>query len=43
MLASLKINDQGPFTFLLDTGADTIFISKQLANQIKINHKEVYY
>ncbi|CAD0227370.1 retropepsin-like aspartic protease [Planktothrix agardhii] len=40
MLASVKINDQGPFTFLLDTGADTIFISKQLANQIKINHSD---
>ncbi|WRH66971.1 MAG: retropepsin-like aspartic protease [Planktothrix sp. GU0601_MAG3] len=38
MLTSVKINDQGPFTFLLDTGADTIFISKQLANQIKIDH-----
>ncbi|HBW56704.1 MAG TPA: hypothetical protein DEF27_02435 [Oscillatoriales bacterium UBA8482] len=38
MLASVKINGQGPFTFLLDTGADTIFISKQLANQLQLNH-----
>lgn len=38
MLASVKINNQGPFTFLLDTGADTIFISQQLADQIQINH-----
>ncbi|VXD18337.1 retropepsin-like aspartic protease [Planktothrix paucivesiculata] len=38
MLTSVKINGQGPFTFLLDTGADTIFISKQLANQLQLDH-----
>lgn len=37
MLASVKINHQGPFTFLLDTGADVIFISKQLANQLQLD------
>jgi len=38
MLTTVNINGKGPFTFLLDTGADTIFISKQLANQIKLNN-----
>ena len=37
MLAAVKINGKGPFTFLLDTGADTIFISEQLANQLQLD------
>ncbi|CUR30731.1 retropepsin-like aspartic protease [Planktothrix tepida] len=36
MLAEVEINGKGPFTFLLDTGADTIFISEQLANQLNL-------
>lgn len=37
MLAQVKINGKGPFTFMLDTGADTIFISEQLASKLAIN------
>ncbi|NJK37318.1 MAG: clan AA aspartic protease [Oscillatoriales cyanobacterium RM2_1_1] len=37
LLAQVKINGQGPFTFLLDTGADTIFISPQLADQLQLD------
>ncbi|MEL7036302.1 MAG: retropepsin-like aspartic protease [Cyanobacteria bacterium J06592_8] len=37
MLAKLEINRQGPFTFMLDTGADTTFISPQLANTLELN------
>ncbi|VXD23031.1 conserved exported hypothetical protein [Planktothrix serta PCC 8927] len=37
MLTTIYINGKGPFTFLLDTGADTIFISKQLANQLQLD------
>jgi len=37
MLAVVKINGKGPFTFLLDTGADTIFISEQLADQLQLD------
>ncbi len=37
MLAAVNINGKGPFTFLLDTGADTIFISEQLANQLQLD------
>ncbi|MGL5083949.1 MAG: retropepsin-like aspartic protease [Microcoleaceae cyanobacterium] len=36
LLAQVEINGKGPFTFLLDTGADTIFISPQLADQLRL-------
>ena len=34
MLAELEINGKGPFTFLLDTGAESTFISKQVAQKL---------
>ncbi len=37
MLAELEINGQGPFIFMLDTGADTIFISPSLANTLQLD------
>lgn len=37
MLAEIQINGQGPFTFMLDTGADTIFISPSLANILQLD------
>ena len=36
MLASLKINGQGPFTFMIDTGADSTFISQKMAQQLQL-------
>ncbi|MGB3535144.1 MAG: retropepsin-like aspartic protease [Microcoleaceae cyanobacterium] len=41
MLAAVKINNQGDFTFMLDTGADLIFISQQLANQLRLNESGI--
>jgi predicted aspartyl protease len=35
MIAQLKINGVGPFKFMLDTGADSVFISPRLAEQIQ--------
>lgn len=37
MLAQVKINGQGPFTFLLDTGADSVFLSQEVAQQLKLD------
>lgn len=36
MLAQVKVNGQGPFTFLLDTGADSTFVSPQVAQRAGI-------
>jgi predicted aspartyl protease len=40
MLTQLKINDRGPFTFMLDTGADSTYISQQVANQLKLDSQQ---
>jgi predicted aspartyl protease len=37
MLASVQINNKGNFTFMLDTGADLIFISQSLAQQLNLD------
>lgn len=37
MLAEVAIADRGSFTFMLDTGADTIFISEDLADRLEID------
>lgn len=37
MTAQAKINGQGPFTFLLDTGADAIVLSQRLANSLSLD------
>jgi len=37
MLAEVVINGKGPFTFLLDTGAESIFISQQVAEKLAID------
>jgi predicted aspartyl protease len=37
MLAQVQINGKGPFTFLLDTGADSIFISQAVAQQLNLD------
>ncbi|MGB3188864.1 MAG: retropepsin-like aspartic protease, partial [Limnoraphis sp.] len=37
MLAEIEINGQGPFTFMLDTGADTIFISPSLCLSLQLD------
>lgn len=37
MTAQIKINGQGPFTFLLDTGADVSVVSKRLAQRLSMN------
>ncbi|MEB3277805.1 MAG: retropepsin-like aspartic protease [Lyngbya sp.] len=37
MLAEIEINGQGPFTFMLDTGADTTFISPSLSLSLQLN------
>lgn len=34
MLAELEINGKGPFTFLLDTGAESTFLSQQVAQKL---------
>ncbi|WP_094678429.1 retropepsin-like aspartic protease [Hydrocoleum sp. CS-953] len=36
MLAEVEINGKGPFIFMIDTGAESIFISQKLASQLKI-------
>jgi len=36
MLAQVEINGKGPFTFLLDTGAESIFMSPQVAQKLAI-------
>ncbi len=40
MLAEVQINDNGPFIFMLDTGAESIFISQKLASQLNISTAE---
>ncbi|XDE63938.1 aspartyl protease family protein [Arthrospira platensis BEA 1257B] len=37
MLAEVAIADRGSFTFMLDTGVDTIFISEDLADRLEID------
>lgn len=37
MIAEVKINDRGPFLFLLDTGADLMVISDRLARELSID------
>jgi predicted aspartyl protease len=39
-LAKLTLNGQGPFTVLLDTGADSTFISESVAQRIKLDNKK---
>lgn len=41
MIAQAKINGQGPFNFLLDTGAETTVISKSLATKLKIDQTKL--
>ncbi|WP_315791423.1 retropepsin-like aspartic protease [Fischerella sp. JS2] len=41
MIAQAKINGQGPFNFLLDTGAETTVISKSLAKKLKIDQTKL--
>jgi predicted aspartyl protease len=38
-LAKLTLNGQGPFTMLMDTGADSTFISETVAQRLKLNAK----
>ncbi len=40
MLAEVEINGKGPFIFMLDTGAESIFISQKLASQLNISAAE---
>ncbi len=40
MLAQIKLEDQGPFTMLLDTGADGTFIAKDVANQLQLQARK---
>lgn len=40
MLTEVKINGKGPFIFMLDTGAESIFISQRLASQLNISAAE---
>ncbi len=37
MTAQVQIDGQGPFTFLLDTGADSMVLSQRLAKQLSID------
>lgn len=37
MTTQVKINGQGPFSFLLDTGADTMVLSERLASRLSLN------
>jgi clan AA aspartic protease (TIGR02281 family) len=37
MLAEVEINGKGPFTFLIDTGAESIFISQQVAEKLAVD------
>ncbi|MER3491667.1 MAG: hypothetical protein C4323_04630 [Mastigocladus sp. ERB_26_2] len=41
IIAQAKINGQGPFNFLLDTGAETTVISKSLATKLKIDQTKL--
>lgn len=41
MTTQVKINGQGPFTFLLDTGADLVVLSAKTANQLGIDLSQV--
>jgi predicted aspartyl protease len=36
MIAQLMINGMGPFRFMVDTGADSVFISQRLADQLQV-------
>ncbi|BAZ39842.1 hypothetical protein NIES4101_57990 [Calothrix sp. NIES-4101] len=40
MTTQVKINGQGPFTFMLDTGADVMVISKPLAQKLKLDNPQ---
>jgi predicted aspartyl protease len=40
MTAETQINGQGPFRFLLDTGADSIVISQRLAQKLNLDRPE---
>ncbi|MEB3342910.1 retropepsin-like aspartic protease [Okeania sp.] len=40
MLAEVEINGNGPFIFMLDTGAESIFISQKLASKLNIPEAE---
>jgi hypothetical protein len=37
MVAEVKVNDQGPFRFMIDTAADSVFISPSLAQQLNLD------
>ncbi len=39
-LAKLTLNGQGPFTFLLDTGADSTFISQAIAQRLTLSNRQ---
>jgi predicted aspartyl protease len=39
-LAKLTLNGQGPFTMLLDTGADSTFISGAIAQRLKLSNRQ---
>jgi predicted aspartyl protease len=39
-LGKLTLNGQGPFTFLLDTGADSTFISQAIAQQLALSNRQ---
>ncbi|MGB3405191.1 MAG: retropepsin-like aspartic protease [Microcoleaceae cyanobacterium] len=41
MLASVTVNHQTNLTFMLDTGADLIFISQKLAQQLNLSDTEI--
>ncbi len=36
VLVRVKLNDRGPFNFILDTGAPAVFVPKKLADEIKL-------
>lgn len=37
VLVRVKINDQGPFNFIIDTGAPFNFVSEEVAKKLKLN------
>jgi predicted aspartyl protease len=39
-LATVMLNGQGPFTMLLDTGADSTFISGAIADRLKLSNRQ---
>ncbi|HEY9297307.1 MAG TPA: retroviral-like aspartic protease family protein, partial [Phormidium sp.] len=41
MLAEVEINGKGPFTFLIDTGAESIFISQQVAEKLAVDSSKM--